>query len=500
MKKLLFILITINCFAQAPAVEWLKTYGGSEGDTSYSIIQTNDGGYISCGYTTSCDGDIVGNHSCGEGNADLLVFKIDVTGSVQWTKSIGGTGTDFARSIVQLNDGNYVIGGTASSNDGDITNNDGHGDFLAVKIDQTGNILWQKTYGGSGVEEAAHLEKTTDNGFIMCGLTTSSNNGDVSGAHGDYDFWVAKIDNQGTLQWQKALGGSNGDQAKCVIQDTDGGYIVAGYTTSSDGDVTSMQGCYDAWIVKLTPTGQIQWQKSLGDNGCEMIRSIRKTPDNGFIAFGHKGYKAWVVKLTADANIEWQKTYGGTQLQNAESISLTPDGGYIFCGNTFSSNGDLLNIPGNGKAWIVKLDAAGIIQWQKKIGGSDDDYFNSIMPTADGGYIVSGEAFSSDGDITASHGYIDFLMVKLAPDPLSNATFQYENLVVFLNPTTNLLDVKTPNNDIIDQVLITDLSGKTIIRQTQNTNLINTQNLASGIYFLQATSNHKTYQTKFIKQ
>jgi hypothetical protein len=229
------------------AIQWQKCLGGSGWDVATSIQQTSDGGFIVAGRTNSNDGDVTGNH----GNDDFWVVKLSATGEIQWQKSLGGSNDDWATSIQQTSDGGFIVAGSTDSNDGDVTGNHGNDDFWVAKLSSTGAIQWQKSLGGSGDELAESTQQTSDGGFIVTGWTTS-NDGDVTGNHGGKDFWVVKLSSTGAIQWQKSLGGSGTDVAESIQQTSDGGFIVAGYTASNDGDVTGNHGYDDFWVVKLS--------------------------------------------------------------------------------------------------------------------------------------------------------------------------------------------------------------------------------------------------------
>jgi hypothetical protein len=281
--------------------------GGSSDEWASSIQQTFDGGYIVAGYTYSNDGDVSGNH----GNRDGWVVKLDASGSLLWQKCLGGNSSDWARSIQQTSDGGYIVAGETHSNDGDVSGHHGNGDGWVVKLDASGNLLWQKCLGGSSYDSVSSIQQTSDGGYIVAG-STYSNDGDVSGNHGNDDSWVVKLDASGNLLWQKCLGGSNWDYAESIQQTSDGGYIVAGITFSNDGDVSGYHGEGDGWIVKLDASGNLLWQKCLGGSYREWAYSIQQTSDGGYIVAGytnsndgdvsgnHGGEDGWVVKLAPD--------------------------------------------------------------------------------------------------------------------------------------------------------------------------------------------------------
>ena len=442
MKKIFTILFTAFAslsFAQSPDIEWQKSLGGSYGDGGLfdaggnTIVQTTDGGYIVSGATGSNDGDVSGNH----GNFDYWIVKLSNSGNMEWQKSLGGSDLDNALSIAQTTDGGYIVAGFTTSIDGDVTGNHGNSDYWIVKLNNNGSIKWQKSFGGSNGDQAYSIAQTTDGGYIVAG-NSYSNDGDVTGSRGNGDYWIVKLDNEGNIGWQKSLGGSSTDLANSIAQTTDGGYIVAGYTYSNDGDISSNHGQYDYWIVKLTDTGNIEWQKSLGGYNYDEASSIKQTSDGGYIVAGgggsndgdetgnHGSYDFWIVKLNNSGSIEWQKSLGGYYLEKASSIVQTADEGYIVAGSTESTDGDISSNHGNYDYWIVKLTDTGNIEWQKSLGGSSTDYANCIIQTIDGGYAVAGMTSSNDGDVTINHGNYDYWIVKLKPEgalPLTLLSF-----------------------------------------------------------------------------
>jgi hypothetical protein len=242
--------------SSSPAIAWQKCFGGSKDDEAKSIQQTSDGGFIVAGKTWSNDGDVTGNHGDGDVwevffQADFWVVKLSATGEIQWQKCLGGSDYDWVNSIQQTSDGGFIIAGETYSNDGDVTENHGYRDFWIVKLSATGEIQWQKSLGGSWEDEAKSIQQTSDGGFIVAGYT-ALNDGDVTGNHGGKDFWVVKLSAEGEIQWQKCLGGSKDDEAESIQQTNDGGFIVAGYTASKDGDITGNHGGKDFWVVKLS--------------------------------------------------------------------------------------------------------------------------------------------------------------------------------------------------------------------------------------------------------
>lgn len=344
--------------------------------------------------------------------------------SIQWQKALGGSSGDKANSIQQTYDGGYIMAGGSTSTNGDVTGNHGDTDYWIAKLDALGTIEWQKSLGGTTDDIANSVQQTSDGGYIIAG-ETYSNDGDVTGYHLNGDCWIVKLDASGNLQWQKTLGGTEYDVANSVKQTSDGGYIVAGETSSSDGDVIGNHGNADAWIVKLDASGNIQWQKSLGGSSYDRANAIQQTSDEGYIIAGtaasddgdvtvnHGIEDFWIVKLDASGILQWQKSLTGNLADSAESIQQTSDGGYIVAGGSNSINSEFPVTFGISNYCVAKLDANGSTVWQKYFGGSNNDYAYSTQQTSDGGYIVAGAAVSTNGDVTGNHGSSEYWIIKL---------------------------------------------------------------------------------------
>jgi hypothetical protein len=213
-------------------VQWQKTYGGPGEDEARAIVPTSDGGYVMAGRTGSF----------GAGADDVWVVKLDGRGNVQWQKTYGGSGNDYAYAIAPTGDGGYVVVGRTGSFGA------GADDVWVLKLDGQGDVQWQKTYGGSGNDYAYAIAPTGDGGYVVVGQTFSFGDG-------YYDVWVLKLDAQGDAQWQKTYGATSGDGAYAIAPTSDGNYVVAGETQSFEGK-------WDVWVLKLGADGSIrgcQW-------------------------------------------------------------------------------------------------------------------------------------------------------------------------------------------------------------------------------------------------
>jgi len=269
-------------------------------------------------------------------------------------------------------------------------------DVYILKLNSDGSLAWQKTLGGSKDDCAYSIQQTTDGGYIVAGYTNSFGSG-------GYDVYILKLNSNGTLVWQKTFGGGLDDKAYSIQKTTDGGYIVAGYTNSFGS------GGYDVYVLKINSDGSLAWQKTFGGTDRDEAHSIQQTTDGGYIvagytdSFGAGGYDVYVLKLNSDGSLAWQKTYGGNGYDKAYSIQQTTDGGFIVAGYTesFGAGGDV---------YILKLNSGGSLAWQKTFGGWSWDNAYSIQQTTDGGFIVAGYAYSFGA------GENDIYVLKLDSD------------------------------------------------------------------------------------
>jgi hypothetical protein len=314
----------------------------------------------------------------------LTVFALSVVHEIahadQWAKTYEVSNRDVrAQFIRQTSDEGFIVAGHQISLGTD------NWDILIMKLDAEGNLMWQKTYGGSSFDDPACVQETSDGGYVVAASTSSFSD------DGNMDAWILKLDSEGNIVWQKTYGGPNQESAHSIRQTSDGGYIVAADTASLD------PGSSDAWVLKLDPEGNVVWQKAYGGKGSDWVWAVQQTNDGGYILAGGYGfsqydYDLWVLKLGEKGNVEWQKTYGGALLDSAYSVQQTSDGGYIVAGWTDSFGAS------SGDAWVLKLDQDGNVQWQKRIGGNDYDIVYSVQETFDGGYILAGHSHLGAGN------------------------------------------------------------------------------------------------------
>jgi predicted secreted protein len=298
------------------------------------------------------------------------------TTSTTFTKTFGGTRDDLGTSVEQTSDGGYIAAGYTTSYGA------GGSDVWLVKTDSLGTKTWDTTFGGAGSDEGYSVEQTTDGGYIIAGTTASH------GAGGT-DVWLVKADASGKKLWDKTFGGPDDDGGSCVRQTSDRGYVITGYTKSYGA------GGYDVWLIKTDSTGNKAWDTTFGGTGDDWGASVEPTTDGGYVvtgyttSYGAGGRDLWLIKTDASGNKVWDKTYGGAADDEGASVQPTTDGGYIVAGSTLSYGA------GSDDVWLVKTDGTGALDWDTTFGGTGADKGRSVVPTSDGGYIVTGYTSTS---------------------------------------------------------------------------------------------------------
>lgn len=431
---------------------WQNTYGGSQVDLAYGIVEINGEGFVIAGYTNSNDGDLTVNR----GGDDIWVFKIDYSGNILWQKVYGGTLNDRAYKIIPTSDGGFIIVGSSESSDYDFTTNQGSEDICLIKIDSLGNLLWQKTFGGSQDEYLYDIKPTIDGNYIVCGSTTSSD-GDVLANHGNNDFWILKIDGYGNLLWNYTYGGSDNDYANGILNAFDGSHLVVGITHSSNGDISNPLGNADVWLIKIDASG----------------------------------------------NLIWEKTYGGSGIDNGYRVLNASNGGFVLAGITTSSDGDVTVNYGGSDIWIFKTDGLGNLKWQVSYGGSDLDNLMDIIYTDDNNYLFCGNTFSTNGDMYQNEGGLRGYVAKLINNELSVIDNQIDSVKVYPNPIGNYVTISTTNNSIIQSVNVVDINSRIVLIQnkiTNNTIDINMSILSPGMYFVNIETDMGIQTVKVIKK
>ena len=291
------------------AIEWQNYYRSSYYKNLLSIEQTNDGGYL-----VGCNGRSFSQEY------EIWIIKLNSTGAIEGQFCLGRATDNIVYCFQQTSGRGFVLGGAYSSLEGEKNN------IWISKLSSTADIVWQRLYSGSDDDSLRSIKQTSDGAYIVGGNTLSF------GAQGN-DIWVLKLSSEGDIEWQRTYGGVDDDSISCIQQASDGGYIIGGDTRSFGA------GEDDVWIIKLNSSGEIEWQRTYGGSNEDFIYNIRQTNDGGYIvggntqSFGAGAKDFWILKLNPSGNIEWQKTFGTLLDEEANSVQQTSDGGYVVAGN-----------------------------------------------------------------------------------------------------------------------------------------------------------------------
>lgn len=377
------LVVVSQGWAQPPNTLWTRTFGGTNIDVGYSVLQTRDSGYIIAGYTRSY-GTISGRN--------VWLVKTDPSGNHQWNNTFGGNADEEGYAVRQTTDGGYIIAGYTKSFGG------GGSDVYIIKTDTAGNRVWDRTFGGTQDDEAYDIQRTTDGGYIVAGATSSF------GA-GSRDAWLIKVDSSGNERWRKTLGGLSSDGARSVQQTSDGGFILTGWTYSYGPGAVG-----NAWLVKTDTLGNIAWHKWFGAADVDRGYGVQQTSDGGYILTGYTASfgagldDMLLIKTDSIGNEQWTRTFGGSGRDYGNAVRQTSDGGFIVVGYTLSFGS------GSDDVWVVKTDLQGNQLWSATYGGSASDVGYSIDQTSDGGYIITGYTLSYGA------GVHDVWLIRLASD------------------------------------------------------------------------------------
>jgi hypothetical protein len=443
-----------------PDLEWQKTYGGSDREEANCILQTTDGGYIVVGRTLSNNGDVIGNH----GIWDAWILKLDMHGMIEWRNCYGGIGWDVANSVKQTSDEGYIISGYATARiaEGDSTGQTERTDVdvWVLKIDNKGDIEWQKDLGDENSNEfGTCIQITKDGGYIIAGSKIWFAGMGKNGSYYNSDILVIKLKMDGSIEWENIYNHDDRDIATSIQTTSDGGYIICGYSNSKEDANWAER---DYLIIKLDKFGNIDWKKNYGGSGMDEAQSIQQTFDGGYIVLGrsnsidgditdNKGsWDYWVLKLDGLGNLVWQKNYGGSKdegdmarsrdeliRERSATILQEPDSGFVFAGSTTPVDGDIFN----NDLWVVKLDQNGNMKWDKTYGGKSQDYATSMQATFDGGYIIVGDSQSNIGENAENKGQVDYYIIKLALNEVPLPEDQSDSVFSIIAPQAQAYDI-----------------------------------------------------------
>ena len=433
---------------------WTKTYGGTGDDGGRAVKQTNDGGYIISGYTSSFD--------------NLYLLKSDGNGILTWSKTYSGTASPKGESVIQTSDGGYFT--------------TGEGNYInLIKTDSNGDTLWtREIHEASGFCTAYSSLQTNDGGYII--------SGNAHGTGMGVDIYLLKLNAAGDSVWCKTYGGLSTDQGRSVKQTSDGGFIIVGRTFASFG-----AGGEDVFLVKTDSVGTMLWSKTFGGPLNDRAHSIEETDDLGFIiagetqSFGAGGLDAYLIKTDSNGTLIWSKTFGGTDADAARTVQQTVDGGYIISGYTGSFNA------GDFDIYLIKTDVNGNSGCNE---GNPTTIEGIATPvTGSSGFIISsGSVVTTPSTLTAGGFPLTSLCLSNSVNEMNSVS-----LNVYPNPFTNeFIITGTEQNGV---AILYDVLGKEIVRLNaiDGETKFNTDALQSGIYMLTYLNENKAQQLKLVK-
>ncbi|MFN8289030.1 MAG: gliding motility-associated C-terminal domain-containing protein [Chitinophagaceae bacterium] len=451
----MMLCLCMTALAQLPPQQWARQYGGSDVDIPFSIKITSDGGSIAAGYTDSKNGDV--SPQPNREYWDLWVVKLDRCGTIQWERSFGGTNYESARDVVQTADGGYIVAGETNSTDGGVVS--GYGgtkDIWILRLSPAGTLLWQKRYGGNGLDIANRIYLNADGSFYLA-ASSSSNDGNITGNHGTAGYTdgvLMKLDAAGNLLWSRCFGGSKNEEF-FAIEVINGRTYLAGFANSVDGDIPPQQKNYDVWLLALDANGNKIYSKVYGGSQNDVAYSMTRgndgsltlagytTSTDGDVSGARGSQDYWVININpANGNKKWQKVLGGTDADYASTVMTDADGGYIVGGIAYSSDGDVSNPLGQGDYWVVKLSSDGKVVWKQNIGGTGNDNLRSMafLPSAKE-YFLCGDSDSGNGDFGGGQGDVDFGIIKLKQLDTLTVDSTVCSLNGFVPPTDTLRDI-----------------------------------------------------------
>ena len=345
---------------------WNKTFGGSNIDVGHCVQQTDDGGYIITGYT----------RSYGASGRNLWLIKTDIHGDEEWNNTFGGSNDEEGKSVQQASDGGFIITGYTKSY------TSGGEDVWFIKTDNLGNQEWDKSFGGSNDDGGTSVLQASDGGYTIAGYTSSSGTGGV-------DVWLIKMNQTGNEEWNKTFGGYSSDGAWSAQQTSDGGYIITGWTYSYGGGYLG-----NVWLIKTDSAGNEEWNQAYGGSDVDRGYSVQQTSDGGYIIAGYTSSfgagldDVLLIKTNESGNMDWQKTFGGSGRDYGYAVKQTNDGGYIITGYTRSYGA------GGDDVWLIKTDDEGGEIFNSTFGGIASDVGYSVQQTSDDAYIITGHTLS----------------------------------------------------------------------------------------------------------
>lgn len=515
----IFFLLTLENYGQD--ILWEKSYGGIHSEYLFDAQPTADYGFILAG--SSLSGKSGNKKQENIKDLDYWIWKMDEKGDMDWQKNFGGTGADFLQSIKNTVDGGFILAGTSTSMKGADKKDDNFGkeDLWIIKLNAKGDEEWQKTIGGTGRDVLKTIHQTKDGGYIIGGSTESTVSGlKTEAGYGSLDYWIIKLNSTGNIEWQKTFGGQFMDQLESIIPTRDEGYLIGGWSNSfkSGNKSEDVYGEGDYWVLKLDRNGEIVWQRALGGEDDDHLYVLLETKDGGYLAGGDsrsntsgnkkksngRGTDFWLVKLTETGEIDWQQTYDFGKADVLTSITENGDGTLLLGGNAKTENTGLLRGDKKGidDYIALKITSDGEEKWRQTVGSAGEDNLKKLVETRDGGYILAGTTNGKvSRDRNSGQGRRDFWVVKLGDKDKEDEKDRYVGLEAFPNPTASFTNVIVNHDFDNGTASVYDISGKQVqfFKVDSRTVPIDLQGLPVGVYIVTVSTNISTESVKILK-
>lgn len=523
---LVLALVCISPFF-AQDVLWEKTYGGLQSEYLYDVVPTPDYGFLLVG--SSLSGKSGNKLDERVHDLDYWLWKMDETGSLEWQRSYGGNGSDFLYSVSLTLEGGFVLAGNSTSGEGYSKREASRGkeDIWILRLSPKGDELWQKTIGGTGRDVVKQIVTLKDGGFIIGGSTDShpASEGTVnigekkSDKYGNMDYWVIRLDSSGEIEWERTYGGIYRDELESIIPTQDGGFLVGGHSNSpvSGNKNEDGYGQTDYWIIKLDKLGNIQWQRTFGGEHDDRLSVIIESIDGHFIAAGNsasgatgnkqsgngKGTDFWLIKIDDAGEVIWEETFDIGQNDVLTSLIENEDGSLLLGGYAQSETTGIKSTDKKGinDYVAIKIDFDRQIIWQREIGSTGTDILRKVVETRDGGYLLAGTSNGTTSrDKNSSQGRNDFWVVKLR-DKDKEDKMRAPGLEAYPNPTSTFTNVIVNHDFEQATVTVIDILGRQMQRFKANyqTIPVNMQGYPEGVYIITVETEKKKESIKILK-
>lgn len=400
----------------------ILTFGGSLNESAQAVVAAPDGGFAVLGHTQSEDGDLEEKTNTG---FDLWLMRFDAEGDLLWDRTYGGVGNERAADIVLRPEGGFVLLGSQEN----LERGSANPDLWVVGVNANGTLQWEQSFGYSGADYGTHLLAISDGGYLLSGVldvTASNGLGNKSSTrkHAGGDYWALKLNPSGELLWRNYFGGLQTDTPYGLVEAADGGFLIAGSSDSADTDITSNIGSYDAWVVKINGDGQKQWERNYGGSQIDNAYGIASTENESFVLVGDSrsedlskasnkgGADLWFWEIASDGTLLNEKTIGGSSFEVGRSIEKITNKQWLVAGSSRSTDGDLTTNQGQNDLWTLVLDSkAQQVVWQQTLGGSQIDFAYDATQLSSGTVVTVGESSSADGDFNNNAGFSDLVII-----------------------------------------------------------------------------------------